>query len=85
MAGNIALDACIGAVPLLGDVFDVAWKANIRNVALLERHLVVPTRAKRADRLFVALLLAGVAIVVAAAVTVAGVLSVWLLRALGLV
>lgn len=85
MAGNIALDACIGAVPLLGDVFDVAWKANIRNVTLLERHLAASTRAKRADRLFVALLLAGVAIVVAAAVTVAGVLSVWLLRALGLV
>jgi len=82
MAGNIALDACIGAVPLLGDVFDVAWKANIRNVALLERHLAAPTPAKRADRLFVVLLLAGMAIVVAAAVTVAGVLSLWLLRAL---
>jgi hypothetical protein len=85
MASNIALDACIGAVPLLGDIFDVAWKANVRNVALLERHLAAPARAQRADRLFVVSLLAAVAIVIAATITVAGVVSAWLLRALGLV
>ncbi|PPB81173.1 uncharacterized protein DUF4112 [Albidovulum inexpectatum] len=39
MAGNLALDAVVGSVPLLGDVFDFAFKANLRNVAVIERHL----------------------------------------------
>src|SRR2546422_1671327 len=60
MAGNVALDAAVGAVPLLGDIFDFAWKANLRNVALLERHLAAPARAERADRSFVWLVLFGV-------------------------
>ena len=71
MALNIALDFLIGAVPVLGDVFDFAWKANLRNVALLERD---SGSARRKDRLFVAavattllllcggLLMAGIAI-----------------------
>lgn len=60
IAGNVALDAGLGAIPLIGDVFDFAWKANLRNVALLERHLAAPDRARRADRSFVVLVLAGV-------------------------
>lgn len=36
MAGNVAIDTFTGSVPLLGDLFDVAFKANLRNVALLE-------------------------------------------------
>src|SRR5512143_3646451 len=32
---NLGIDALVGVVPLLGDVFDFAWKANRRNVALL--------------------------------------------------
>lgn len=39
MSFNVLLDLLLGAVPLLGDVFDVAFKANRRNVRLLERHL----------------------------------------------
>lgn len=39
MAGNIALDWVIGLVPLLGDVFDILYKANMRNLALLEADL----------------------------------------------
>ncbi|MGH7959793.1 MAG: DUF4112 domain-containing protein [Opitutaceae bacterium] len=38
MAGNILLEALIGTVPLLGDLFDFAWQANMRNLALIERH-----------------------------------------------
>ena len=53
IAFNIAVDALIGAVPLLGDLFDFAWKANLRNVALLERQLDDPIGGRRADRLFV--------------------------------
>lgn len=44
MAGNFGIDFCVGAVPLLGDVFDVYWKANLRNASLLERHLAHKTQ-----------------------------------------
>ena len=39
MAGNVLLDLLIGAVPLVGDVFDVGFKANTRNVRLLREHI----------------------------------------------
>lgn len=39
MAMNTTFDTVIGAVPVLGDVFDVAYKANRKNVALLKSHL----------------------------------------------
>jgi hypothetical protein len=39
MAANITLDTLVGVIPLLGDVFDVAWKANKKNVALLNAYL----------------------------------------------
>jgi hypothetical protein len=39
MLVNVGIDTVLGAVPALGDVFDAAWKSNMMNVALLERHL----------------------------------------------
>ena len=39
MLANVALDGIVGAVPLLGDAFDVMWRANRRNMALLRNHL----------------------------------------------
>jgi Domain of unknown function (DUF4112) len=39
MGLNVGVDAVLGAVPVLGDLFDVAWKANRRNLALLLDHL----------------------------------------------
>ena len=39
MLANVALDGVVGAVPLFGDVFDVAFRANCRNLALLREHL----------------------------------------------
>ena len=44
MVGNILVDAVIGAVPLLGDAFDVAYKANLRNIRLLRRSLTDQSR-----------------------------------------
>lgn len=46
MLANLAIDTLVGAVPVLGDVFDVGWKANTRNVALLERHLERPASTR---------------------------------------
>lgn len=42
MAGNVLLDVVIGAVPLVGDLFDFGFKANTRNVKLLREHFGVP-------------------------------------------
>ena len=39
MIANVALDGLVGAVPLVGDAFDVAFRANRRNMALLRAHL----------------------------------------------
>lgn len=39
MFGNIGIDWLIGLVPLIGDIFDIGWKANIRNAALLRQHV----------------------------------------------
>ena len=36
MLGNVAIEVAGGAVPVLGDLFDAAFKANLRNVALVE-------------------------------------------------
>ena len=38
MAANTTLDTILGSIPILGDVFDVAYKANLKNVNLLKRH-----------------------------------------------
>ncbi|MEA5160903.1 DUF4112 domain-containing protein [Cereibacter johrii] len=39
MAANCGIDLVGGSVPLLGTLFDVAFKSNLRNMALLRRHL----------------------------------------------
>jgi hypothetical protein len=39
MVGNTVLDTVIGAVPLVGDAFDIAFRANMKNLRLLQRHL----------------------------------------------
>lgn len=39
MAGNVGLDWAVGSIPVLGTIFDVAFKANNRNMALLNKHL----------------------------------------------
>jgi hypothetical protein len=83
IAGNVALDAGLGAVPILGDIFDFAWKANLRNVALLERHLIAPQRAHRADRFFIACVFGSVILVIAGVLIVGIVLTRWFFRHVG--
>jgi hypothetical protein len=36
MFGNVALEFVIGCIPIIGDLFDAAWKSNQRNVKLIE-------------------------------------------------
>ena len=55
MGFNVVLETLVGAVPLIGDLFDFAFKANLRNVGLLRRHVVDPARARSRNRLVVGL------------------------------
>jgi hypothetical protein len=73
MGFNILLDTLSGTVPVLGDLFDVTWKANSQNVALLEKHLANPTPSRAADRIF------AIGVIVALLVLVLGMaaLSLW--------
>jgi Domain of unknown function (DUF4112) len=63
MVLNIAIDTVAGSVPIVGDIFDVVSKANLRNMQIVESHVTVsaPTSAK-ADKLFIGLLIAGLII-----------------------
>ena len=50
MLANVAIDTGIGTIPLLGDLFDVAWRSNMRNVDLLERHTTNPREVASSSR-----------------------------------
>jgi len=64
MVMNIGIDSLVGAVPILGDLFDVAWKSNTRNVALLERYAERPAATRTVSRLTVAAAVAAVLVIV---------------------
>ena len=64
MVFNIALDTLLGSIPFLGDVFDLFWRSNRRNLELLQRYDRDPERRPGVtDYLIVGL---GIALVVAA-------------------
>jgi hypothetical protein len=69
MAFNIAVDTSVGAIPFLGDAFDVFWKANMMNVALLRRHVLATPAERRAvrrkDTLFIVGLILGLLVLMA--------------------
>jgi hypothetical protein len=75
---NLALDLGIGAIPLLGDAYDLFFRSNSRNLDLFRRHALDPTASTRGEQaLFIgiALLVVGVVWLV---VTVLGALVGWL-------
>lgn len=79
MIVNVAIDAVVGAVPFIGDLVDFAWKANLRNLALLERHALGARRASSGDWIFVSLLMLLVVAIALVPFAMAG----WLVAALG--
>lgn len=68
MLANVAIDVVVGAIPLLGDVFDVAWRANTRNVRLLESWRERPAPTKRASAFTVGAILLALLVLVGLAV-----------------
>lgn len=56
MVANLAIEVLVGLIPVLGNLFDIGWRANRRNYYLLERSLALPHRNTAGDWLFMALL-----------------------------
>jgi hypothetical protein len=79
MAANVGVDYLLGAVPIVGDLFDAAWKSNQMNVELLRRRASVSaeeaTSGRASDWLFLGAILLVLLLLLVASVTV----SLWLL------
>ncbi len=57
MVFNLIVDTALGSLPFLGDIFDATWKANVKNLALIESHLALPQKSKKVDRVFLIFLI----------------------------
>ena len=64
MVENIVVDTLVGTVPVVGDLFDVVSKANMRNLKLLDAHLAEPEFRAKSDKLLVIFIVALLAIVI---------------------
>jgi hypothetical protein len=80
MGANVAIDAAVGAIPLAGDLFDAGWKANVRNLRLLETWLDRPVPARRTSRALVLGIALATLAVVALVLLAGGSLLAWTLR-----
>jgi hypothetical protein len=79
MVWNILIETILGSVPIVGDLFDATWKANARNLALLETHFNAPRAQRRStDWVFLTLLICVLLLIVIGFATV----SVLLVRLL---
>ena len=83
MGFNIGLEALIGTVPILGDLFDAGWRANTRNVSLIETHLANPLASGRAGSRWLFLTAASIAVLLVLLVGAGAWLAIELLRLLG--
>jgi hypothetical protein len=82
MLANVLMDSIAGAFPVLGDIFDLAFKSNARNAKLLQSTLAAQDRAPRTNRQ-VAFLFGTIAAAIAILVPLAIVtLLIWLFEAL---
>lgn len=76
---NIGVDTLLGLIPIAGDVFDLLWRSNVRNLALLERHQgELEPRARASDYLW----LGAAATLVAATVAAPFAAAWWLFSAI---
>ena len=68
---NLGVDTLVGSVPLVGDLFDVGFRANTRNAALLEKHVVEPDAVRRSSKVAVMVAVAGVVVLAAGGIALA--------------
>jgi hypothetical protein len=80
MAFNVAIDAALGAIPLIGDLFDAAFKSNRMNVALIERFQRPGARARPSDYVYVVVSITLVLLVLLVPLVLAGFAIAWAVR-----
>jgi hypothetical protein len=80
MVVNLGIDVVIGAIPILGDAFDIAWKANRRNYELMTRHLRQPRKHTWKDYGFLCAIMLGLMIMFAIPALVILWIAAWLVR-----
>ena len=66
MAVNIAIDFTIGSIPIIGDLFDLVWKANKKNVELIEETTLLNEETNKINYLIVATLIVGLIAIILA-------------------
>ena len=71
MVLNVVVDTVAGSVPVVGDIFDVVSKANLRNMQIVESHAQAPVTSAKVDKLFIGLLIVGLIIFALAAGAIA--------------
>ena len=80
MALNVAIDALVGAVPIVGDLFDFGWKANRRNLRLIERTTFAPEQKTPGDYFAVGLFALLIVSAIALPFLIAGLIVTMLLH-----
>jgi hypothetical protein len=82
MLANAFVDAVLGVIPVAGQIGDLFWRANLRNLALLERHADPSREPERSDYLFVFAVAAAFGLVLAIPVVAAVWVAILLWRML---
>jgi hypothetical protein len=82
MAINLGIGVLVGSIPIFGDIFDIAWKANRRNYQLLVRHIGEPHRHTSKDWAFLFLLAAALGLIFAIPLILLLALIIWIGNAL---
>jgi hypothetical protein len=85
MGLNVGIDYVVGAIPLVGNLFDFAWKANEQNLKLLERSIATPQRERRKQSIWDWVIVGGIGVAIVGAaigsLALALFLAGWLLDA----
>lgn len=79
MGLNVLLDNLFDMIPILGNIFDIIWKSNTRNMALVEKFQLDPASTRRSSRwaVFLALSTVAIMLMVSVALVIAAVIWVW--------
>ncbi|MGH7695788.1 MAG: DUF4112 domain-containing protein [Gemmatimonadaceae bacterium] len=74
LLGNIAIDTTFGAIPVIGDLFDIGFKSNLRNQRLIELYAAEPARTGRSSKVIVWIAIGGVLLILGATLA----MTIWL-------
>jgi hypothetical protein len=70
MSANVLIETVLGSIPLLGDLFDAGFKANLRNITLLEQYQLNPRRSRSSSRWFMIAMVLALIVFVAVLVAI---------------